>query len=77
MYIYKPFIGIIIQSIKYNFRTAGQILVDLKYLEKLKTVNISKPNMSIALKILGYKIESCYLEEFKQSRKGYFIKYII
>jgi predicted P-loop ATPase len=65
------------EKLKSNFKNAGQILIDLKHLEKLKTVNISKPNISKALKILGYKIESCYLEEFKQSRKGYFIKYII
>ena len=64
------------EKIKSNFKTAGQILIDLKYKEKLKSANISKPDISKALKMLGYKIESCYLEEHKQSRKGYFIKYV-
>jgi predicted P-loop ATPase len=64
------------EKLKSNFKTAGQILVDLKYQDKLRSVNISKPNISKALKMLGYKNESCYLEEYKQSRKGYFIRYV-
>jgi predicted P-loop ATPase len=65
------------QKLKSNFKTAGQILVDLRNQDKLRAVNLTKPNISKGLKMLGYKIESCYLEEFKQSRKGFFIKYII
>ena len=64
------------EKLKSNFKTAGQILVDLKCQDKFRSVNISQPNISKGLKMLGYKIESCYLDEIKQSRKGYFVKYI-
>ena len=51
-----------------------EIMVFLKNKEDLKSINLTMPNISKALKMLGYISESCYIENIKQTRKGYFIK---
>jgi hypothetical protein len=61
---------------KTNFKNSSGVLIYLKNQEVLKPLNLNQNNVNKALKMLGYKSESCYLEIFKQSRKGYFIKCI-
>jgi hypothetical protein len=58
---------------KSNFITSTEILILLKNKEELKALNITQANISKALRMLGYKSESCYLETYKQSRKGFFM----
>lgn len=62
------------EKLKANFMSPTEIMVFLKNKEDLKSINLTMPNISKALKMLGYLSESCYIENIKQSRKGYFIK---
>jgi hypothetical protein len=67
---FKPCDG----KLKENFKTATEILSYLKNQDSSKSLTLSRDNVCKALKQHNYKIESCYIPEIKQSRKGYFIK---
>ncbi len=62
------------EKLKVNFKNRSDILIYLKNLDELKSLNITANNIGKSLKMLGYKLDSCYLETIKQSRYGYFIK---
>jgi predicted P-loop ATPase len=62
------------EKLKVNFKNRSDILIYLKNLDELKSLNIIANNIGKSLKLLGYKLENCYLETIKQSRYGYFIK---